>query len=556
MGRDPAASRTADRGGGTELIRRRAELLVLGLAALLFLLALGGHDLWAPDEPYFGEGAREMVVDGEWLVPHVNGKVTTDKPPLFFWTIAVLSLPGGEVTAWTARLPSVLAALGVLLLVIRLARRLGGDRLTWLAPLVLATSVMFWEKARWAQIDALLCFLIWVALSAFEAWRAGDATGRHAGLLFWLAAALATLAKGPVGLLVPLGIVLATLAVDRRMGRLKELAPLAGPLLFVLTVGSWMTLSTYGSTDYSVWGALEEHFVDRAIHGMHHRQPFWYYLEVLPVQLLPWSGLVPGALVLAWRRRKAAGDRFLLVAALFVVIFFSIPTEKRNLYVLPAFPAFALLVARLVDAVAPSRSVAAPPIDRRWLLAGQVVVGSLLALAGGALPVVARGREEVPYWMVLVVAGVLLATGAATVWSSWRRRALHAALTPAAGMVVVYLFTATFVYPALEPRKSARPFSLEVAEATASSRAAGHDVVAYDLGNLPEAFAFHGDGLYTLETRDPEVLTRHLRQGETVWAVVHRPGLEELPAEVRERLTIVAEDRLSRRDVVLVRNSR
>lgn len=555
------------------MTRWRPRWMVLGFAALLFLWNLGGHDLWAPDEPYFGEGAREMVVDGEWMVPHVNGVVTTDKPPLFFWTIAVLSLPGGAVTPWTARLPSALAALATLLLVIRLGRRIGGERVAWLAPLILATTLMFWEKARWAQIDAILCLLIWTALSAFETWRAeeaGDkAHGRRAGLLFWLAVALAVLAKGPVGLLLPLGIVLVTLAADRRIARWKGFAPLSGPLLFALVVGSWMTLSTLGSGgEYSVWGALQEHFLDRAVHGMHHAQPFWYYLEVLPLHLLPWTGLVPGALVLAWRR-KTASDRFLLVTVLFVVVFFSISTEKRDLYVLPAVPAFALLVARFLDALTSSWSASSsteasePPIHRRWLFGGQIAVGGLLTLVGLALPVVAhggvaQGRDEipVPMWMAWVLAVVLLASGIATLWACRRGRALRAALGPAAGFAAAYLFAVTFVYPALEPQKSARDFSVKLAAATASSRAAGHEVVAFDLSNLPEAFAFYSDGVYTIETRDPELLADHLGQPEEAWAVVHRPALDRLPAHVRERVVIVEETRLSRRDVALVTNRR
>ena len=538
---------------------RRTTATVLGLAALLFFWNLGGHELWAPDEPYFGEGAREMVVDGRWLVPHVNGVVTTDKPPLFFWTIAVLSLPGGEVTAWTARLPSALAALGTLLLLVRLGRkeRWTGTRLSWLAPWVLATTFLFWQKARWAQIDALLCFLIWVALSAFESWRAGEARGRPAGWLFWLAAALAVLAKGPVGLLLPLGIALVTLAIDRRLGSWRRFAPVTGPLLFAGVAGAWAAAATlWSAADYSVWGALREHFVDRAVHGMHHVQPPWYYLEVLPHKLLPWTGLVPGAALLAWRRRDPS-DRFLLVTALFVVAFFSISTEKRDLYVLPAVPAFALLVARFVDSVSKARVGAegAPAVGERWLLGGQVLVGGALALAGAALPLVARGRDEAPYWTALVLGSVLLATGALTLVACRRRRFLRAALAPAAGFAAGYLFAASFLYPALEPRKSARAFSLTIAEATAESRAAGHDVVAFDLANLPEAFAFHGDGLYTVETKDPEVLIEHLRQPQESWAVVHRPGLDRLPAGVRERLEVVAEDRLSRRDVILVKTS-
>ena len=84
---------------------------VLVLAAILFICNIWGYDLWAPDEPFFGEGAREMVVDGHWLVTHINGKVNTHKPPFFFWLIALLSLPLGRITSLTARLPSALAAL-------------------------------------------------------------------------------------------------------------------------------------------------------------------------------------------------------------------------------------------------------------------------------------------------------------------------------------------------------------------------------------------------------------------------------------------------------------
>lgn len=534
---------------------RRRRAAVVALAATLFLWQLGGHDLWAPDEPYFGEGAREMMVDGEWWVPHVNGVVTTDKPPLFFWTIALFSLPAGEVNGWTARLPSALAALGTLLLVLRLAARRWGERTAWLAGVVLATTLMFWDKARWAQIDSLLCFLIWVALSAFEAWRAGEAAGRRAGSLFWLAAALAVLAKGPVGLLLPLGIALVTLGVDRRLGDWRRFAPFAGPLVFALVAGAWMVAATVSAAgEYSVWGALREHFVERGLHGMHHRQPPWYYLTVLPVQLLPWTGLVPGALLLAWRRRDDPTARFLLAAAAFVVAFFSISTEKRELYVLPAVPAFALLVAASVAAVAFRPAAEAPPgVGRRWLIAAQAASGWLLGLVGAALPFAAAGRDEVPAWIAGTVAAVLLATGAAVLWGC-RRSLPTAVLAPAAGFAAAYLVVVSFAYPALEPRKSARPFAQLIAMATAEARAGGEPVMTHDLSNLPEAFAFYGDGFYTVPVEDPRAIARHLRRGGEAWAVIRRDTLEALAPEVRARVIVVAEDRLSRRDVLLVTN--
>jgi len=366
---------------------------ILLLAALLFICNIWGYDLWAPDEPFFGEGAREMVVDGQWLVTHVNGKVNTHKPPFFFWLIALLSLPFGKVYSMTARLPSALASLGSVAMTLRLGRRMASERTAVLAALILATCYLFWDKARSVQIDAVLCCLIWVALSAFDAWRAGDLDGRRAGWFFWIAGALAVLAKGPVGLLLPLGIALVTLAVDREIGRWRDFAPLTGPLLFATVCGVWVVATMiWGPAEYSVWGALKEHFIDRGLHGMHHAQPWWYYAKVLPPQLLPWTFLVPGGLVLAWRRRDR-NDRFLLVTVIFIVVFFSLSAEKRTLYVLPAFPAFALMTARFVGAVLGWEE--APAMSRRWVTIGQSILGSLLTLLGVAAPFAAGRVDEV-----------------------------------------------------------------------------------------------------------------------------------------------------------------
>ncbi len=549
----PPGRRTATASPAPGLTRERAVLI---LAAVLFFWFLWGHDLWAPDEPFFAEGAREMLAGGHWLVTFINGVVNSHKPPLFFWLIAAFSAPFGQILEVTARLPSALAALGTLALTMRLGRRFWDRDVAALAGIVLATSYMFWDKARWAQIDSLLCFLIWVALAAFAAYRAGEADGRRAGLLFWLAAALATLAKGPVGLLLPLGIALLTLASDRDLRRWRRFAPVLGPLLFVAVTGAWVLAVTVAGPDgYTVWGALREHFVNRAIHGMHHRQPVYYYLLHLPVSLLPWSGLLPGALLLAWRRRRAAGDRFLAVAAIFVVVFFSISTEKRDLYVLPAFPAMALLIASLVAAVGRRRNGRdGSPVDPRWVTVAQVVIGAVVALAGLAVPVAVGRYPQVPAAVGVLLGAVLVVTGAATAWQALRRRVLGSVLAPAAGMLVLYLLVPPLLYPAFEPIKSARPLAVEVRRVTAPSRAAGHDVVAYDVGNLPVAIAFYSDGVYTRETLDPDVLTAHLESSARVFALVNARSLERIPASLRERMVVIDRANLAHRDVLFVAN--
>jgi len=524
--------------------------VVLVVAAILFIANIWGYDLWAPDEPFFGEGAREMVVDGHWLVSHINGVVNTHKPPLFFWLIALLSLPLGRVTSLTARLPSALAALGTVAMTLRLGRRWSSEKTAVLAAFVLATTYMFWDKARTAQIDALLCFLIWVALSAFEAWRAGDLVGRRAGLIFWAAGALAVLAKGPVGLLLPLGIALVTLAVDRDLRRWRRFAPFGGPLLFALICGAWVAAAAvWGPAEYSVWGALKEHFIDRGIHGMHHAQPWWYYAKVLPVQLLPWSFLVPGALVMAWRRRDRM-DRFLLVTVIFVVLFFSISTEKRTLYVLPAFPAFALMTARFIGVVLGWEE--GPAMSRKWVTVGQGILGALLTLLGCAAPFAVQRLEVVSPLAISALAVMLLATGVVTLLSVFRSRLLASTLVPGIGFAVALLLTAVVVFPMFDALKSSRQFADTISSRTAASVAAGHQVLAFDLGNLPVHYAFYTDGLYTVETANIDDLTRHFSQDDPVWAVANLDRLDELPTEIRENLDVVAVTKASRRKVALV----
>jgi 4-amino-4-deoxy-L-arabinose transferase-like glycosyltransferase len=235
------------------------------------------------------------------------------------------------------------------------------------------------------------------------------------------------------------------------------------------------------------------------------------------------------------------------------VIFFSISTEKRELYALPAYPAFALMVARLVGHV--SRWYESKPVSvgPRWILIGQGIVGGVLALAGVALLTMGHRIEEAPRWVVVLVAAIALTTGISTLVALARRRLLPTVVTPAAGFVVAYLTVAFVIYPAFETRKSARPLAVAMREASADSRAEGHRVVGFRLGNLPEPLAFYSDGVYTVEAGDQEVLVRHLAQAERVFAVVTVGDLDALPEELRDRVVIVARYKLGS-DVALISN--
>jgi 4-amino-4-deoxy-L-arabinose transferase-like glycosyltransferase len=529
---------------------RAAILLLLG-AALLFTWNVWGYSLWAPDEPFFGEGAREMLIDGHWAVVHVNGEINTHKPPLFFWLIALFSVPLGRVTELTARMPSILAALGTLALTMRLGLRLAGKRTALLACVVLATNYMFWDKARSAQIDSLLCFLIMVAITAFEAHRSGDGAGRKAGLLFWLACALACLAKGPVGLLLPLGIAIIALALDRDIGAWRRFAPVSGPLLFALVIAAW-AIPAYliSGGEYSMWSALNEHFTGRAMRGMHHAQPPWYYLKVMPLHLMPWSALVPGAVLLAWRRRTP-GDRLLLVIALFVVFFFSVSTEKRDLYVLPAYPAFALLVAMLVDH-STAKGNGRPVVSRRWLSVPQALMAGILLSAGLALLLKGGDIAPVPYQVILAIGVGLMLTALATLGALLAKRAMLYCLAPAAGLAVLYLVVASALFPAIEPLKSTRPFAVEIKTITADHREGGGEVLAFEIGNIPKGVSFYSNGIYLKEVASLDELAALLSDERYRYAVVQQQHIDELPEELRRAVVVLASARLARKDAVLI----
>jgi len=254
--------------------------------------------------------------------------------------------------------------------------------------------------------------------------------------------------------------------------------------------------------------------------------------------------------------------------ALFVVLFFTLSTEKRDLYVLPAYPAFALLAAGLLAAAAgwDGMSLQTAPgrtMSRRWVALPLSLTGFVLVAAGAAVPL-AAARLERPLLGPALALGLALAAGGAATALAGRRRhysdtllasridvpALCAAGAASAG----YLVAATCLFPALNARLSARPFALQVKEATAASRTAGEDVLALGLSNLPEAVAFYSDGMYLRQTSSPADLAAHLRREARVYALTDTDRLAALPADIRERLFIVRAAEVGRRKVLLVSN--
>ncbi|HET8946071.1 MAG TPA: glycosyltransferase family 39 protein, partial [Candidatus Polarisedimenticolia bacterium] len=419
--------------------RRRAVNAALVLSGLLlFGWRLGGHDLWPPDEPRFGLVAREMLERGDPIVLSRNGRLYTDKPPLFFWAIdtGALLLRGGRVDETAARLPSLLASVLALLLVARLGARLYDRTTGVLGAVLFATSLQILERARWASIDMTLHVFVLAAIVLFweevEAARdPADAAGPGSGwrvLLAWGAMGLATLAKGPVGLVMPLLAIVPALLLLRRARDVRRLVPLTGVVLYLLVVAAWFVpFSARLGLGEAVHIATHQ-TVERYVNAWNAQHPVWYYLWRFPAGFLPWSFFLPAALVAVFGRRAGAarvGDgeperdagrngrertaAILLTAWMAaILLFFSFSTGKRGVYIIPIYPAAALLVARLFTRDA-HRALAAR--------AARVFAVFGIVAAAGIVFAVPRRHPEFRA-AACAVGALLLAAAAAALWGA------------------------------------------------------------------------------------------------------------------------------------------
>ena len=334
----------------------RARRLVLIAAALLALVRLGATDLWPPDEPRYALVAEELRsmdhgMSGLVLL-HLHGQPYTQKPPLFYWLAAAAGAPLGRVTEFAARLPSAIAGIATVAATMALGTLLLGRGAGTLAGLLLVTTFDWSYRARTVQLDTLLALFETTAILAF--WRLQVGLGERRRNLFWLHASLglALFSKGPVGWIVPMLAIAAYLGWARRLRELPGLLPLWGLALSIGPTLLWIASAVALGPQGFFQIAVVENLFGRALQGTAHAQPFLYYVEKFPPDLLPWLLLLPVSL---WAGRaalaaNAAPDerrawRFLLAWIATSVLFFSLASGKRLRYLLPMEPACVLIFA-------------------------------------------------------------------------------------------------------------------------------------------------------------------------------------------------------------------
>lgn len=345
---------------------------VLGLLALWLLATAGWRPLLLPDEARYAEVAREMLA-GDGLVPLLNGLPFFHKPPLTYWAdMAGMALFGAS--PFTARLGPLLGAwlMGAALWLA--LRRQRGPATAGTALVVLATNPFYFVGAQYANHDMLVAGTLTVAVlclaRALE--RPSDAVAdtppdRRWLLAGWAACALAVLAKGLIGLVLPALVIGPWLLTQGRWRAMLGLLHPAGLAVFAVLALPWFALMQLRYPAFFDYFIVEQHFRRFAQTGFNNQQGWWFFLAVLPLLTLPWSGYLP-ATVARWRAQAAPADRaftgLLLWWAVAIVGFFSLPASKLVGYILPALAPWCALLA---PAVAASRW-------RRPLAAGAAVL--------------------------------------------------------------------------------------------------------------------------------------------------------------------------------------
>ena len=320
-------------------------------AACVAFPFLGSFGLLEPDEGRFAQIGKEMMASGDFLVPRLNGMEQFYKPPLVYWINAVGYRVLG-VSEWTARLPSALAFLGTIWLTGWMGWRLGGRQLGWAAALILASMLEPYALGRQITLDTTLTFWVTAALTCLVRVGTGD-QAKKSGFLFFLCLGLGFLAKGPMAWVVPLTAALAWTMALRAEGQRLGLPWMKGLLLMIGVSLSWFVAVCWKYSElwkYFLGYELVERFASTT-HGR--SKPFWFFLPILAVGTIPWTGFLPGLAWSAWRKmrnRSLAPAQWALGAAVavpFAVV--SCSGSKLLTYILPLYPPLALALAAWLE---------------------------------------------------------------------------------------------------------------------------------------------------------------------------------------------------------------
>lgn len=370
------------------------------LLALMFYLPgiLSHRDFFVTDEARYAEVVREMIHAGNWLVPHLNGQFYADKPPLYFYLAAGISYVTNHIVPFNFMLFTWLAAAGCLVVTYRLGEVIYSRRAAFLGVVLMMSSFLFLLCAQIVRMDMPMAFFITLAMYAFfTGYRQQRARTWY---FFYIASALAVMFKGPFGFAIPYTACLGFLAGRRQWHRMRKFVFHPGFILFVILSGSWLVAAWAIGEKEFIRSIFIDQIMGRAIKSSIQRQPFWFYIVLIPLILLPWSPFMIRSLRDGFRDRQKAGTAFLLWWFLAGLAVISAVSGKLFIYVLPMLPPIFLVTGDFFDRLLRREEAA-----RKFKLEGIIAAGFTFGFLGLA-PLAALWIpmfKNVPVWPFPVI---------------------------------------------------------------------------------------------------------------------------------------------------------
>lgn len=331
--------------------KRWALPLLLIAFVLAYLVPLGTHGLWIPDETRYAQISQEMLLSGNWVSPHFLGLRYFEKPIAGYWMIAIGQAVFGD-NLFGVRIASALTTGLSVVLTYIIARRLWNDpRKSVASALLYMSCVVVAGQGGYANLDPQFTF--WVNLSLVALWFALDTASRGSRLIGWavlgLACGMGFMTKGFLAWLLPVLIALPYMIWQKRWRELLVYGPIAIAVAIVVSL-PW-ALAVHGQEpDYWRFFFWNEHIRRFSADDAQHASPWWFYLPLLVAFSLPWVAFLPASLQQAWSTRRQAGTGFLLLWLVLPLAFFSLSKGKLPTYILPCLLPLALLMANtLVD---------------------------------------------------------------------------------------------------------------------------------------------------------------------------------------------------------------
>ena len=422
-------------------------LLLVMIYGLLWFGTLNYRHLIPSDEGRYAEIAREMLVTGDWITPRYNGYKYFEKPPLQAWATAAAFQAFG-IGDWQARLWTALTGFFTILLIGFTGARIYNARAGWLAALVLASSPMWVISGHFNSLDmGLSAFLVAALCSLLLAQSSRNKNGcRNWMWTCWAFMALATLSKGVIGAAIPAMVFIAYSISTWDWRIWTRLRLFSGSVLFLAITAPWFILVAQRNPEFLEFFFIHEH-LQRFTQDAHSRTgPIYYFVPLLLIGILPWVFQIPGAIAQAWKDRRREFSASWLLVCWFVVIFafFSVSRSKLPGYIIPVFPALALIIGNRLDHLLGHTNTMAMPWKLQTIgfaLFGCVGFFFLDSIGKQARPDEIEAYAQYTYWVIAALVALVIFSAYAA-WQS-KRNGIQSIVSFACGFFLCAIIAGT-----------------------------------------------------------------------------------------------------------------